>query len=1150
MFVHLHNHSDYSLLDGACRLPGLVQTAIDQKAPAVALTDHGNMFGALEFYTIARKAGIKPIIGCEFYVAPGSRLEKRAGHKGEQRYHLVLLAKNYTGYLNLVKLSSEGYISGFYYKPRIDKELLAEHNEGLICLSGCIKGEIPQILLSGKMDEARKNVEFYRELFGDDFYLEMQNHGTPEQKRVIPLMAELAETTGVKLVATNDAHYLKREHASMHDVLLCVGTQSQRDQQDRLRFQTEEFFLKTPSAMSELFADYPEAIATTLEIAEKCDLEIPLGEHHFPLYDLPDPELTADEYLSQLALQGLEKRFPEEMPGNARERLETELEVIKQTGFSNYFLITANFVNWAKEHEIPVGPGRGSAAGCLVSYCISITDVDPLKYNLIFERFLNPERVSPPDIDIDFSDDRREEVISYVRQKYGEDSVCRIITFGKMAARSAIRDVARVLGLTYAEGDRMARLIPAETGRDVTIATALKEVPELRRLVDSDLRFKEVMKHASIIEGTVRHAGTHAAGVVICPGPTVNYMPIYKQSDDEEIFTQYDMNWIDRLGLLKMDFLGLQTLQEIDLTLKALKRRGIDVNFNHRRQEYDDQDTFELFAEGDTVGVFQFESAGMRDNLVKLKPERLEDLIAMNALYRPGPMQMIDEFIDRKHKRRKVTYSHPKLEPILENTYGIIVYQEQVIRIATDMAGFSLGKADNLRKAMGKKNTELMKAFGEEFIEGCVSNDIERKIADEIFILMSHFASYGFVKAHSAGYSIIAYQCAYLKCHYTAEYMASCLTVRSGNTEQVMKLLADCRAHDIRILAPEINESEEGFVATEKGIRFGLAAIKNVGDAGLKAILEARTEVESFNSLHQFLTAVDLRVVNRKVVESLIDGGAFDEIGPNRATLLASLPGATAYAGAIHDERLRGQTSLFGGGEDEAGMINLPPPELHRMDEWPDIERQSREKDVLGYYITSHPLERFKHEACGLATHRLGDRDEFTDGMKIRVCVVLSSVRRKSTRKGDRMAILKVEDLTGSIEALVFPKSYEKFSKILETDNLLGLAGRVSRQDGGEEPKLVVDEAVAIEDVAEIWGEALKIRLASGHITVPLVDRLEKILEANPGKCPFFIDVVSPEGDVRTLKLGRFRIQPATELMQKLVELVGEDQVFYTYSIK
>jgi DNA polymerase-3 subunit alpha len=1078
------------------------------------------------------------------YVANGSLFEKRPGPSGEQRYHLTLLAKNSVGYRNLAKLCSEGFLSGFYYKPRIDKELLAEYSEGLICMTGCLSGEIPQILLSGNMDIAIEAVNFYKGLFGEDFYIETFNHGIDEETRVRPLMAELGEHTGVKLVATNDAHYLKKEHAPVHDVLLCVGTQSKRDEENRFRFNGKEFYLKTPEEMAELFADYPQALETTLEIADKCNLEITLGESHFPLFNLPKPDQTADEFLIEEARKGLIKRFPDGASEEAEKRLEYELDIIKQTGFANYFLITADFVNWAKEQDIPVGPGRGSAAGCLVSYCLGITNINPLKYDLIFERFLNPERVSPPDIDIDFSDDRREEVIKYVRDKYGADSVCRIITFGTMATRSSVRDVARAMGLTYLEADKIAKLIP-ENVKDNSITKSMNEVPELKRLVQSDPRFIELMENAAIIEGSVRHVGTHAAGVVICPGPTVDFIPVCKQSDDNEVYTQYDMNWIDALGLLKMDFLGLQTLQELDLALKALKRGGIDIDFDDKDAQLDDPETFKLFGDGDTIGVFQFESGGMRKNLVKLKPERLEDLIAMNALYRPGPMANIPDFIDRKHGQKKLTYLHPLLEPILKDTYGVIVYQEQVIRIATDLGGFSLGKADNLRKAMGKKIPELMKSFGEEFTNGCISNGIDKKTAEAIYALMAQFAEYGFVKAHSAGYAVIAYQCAYLKSHYPAEYLAACLTVRSQRSDQVMKLLAECRSHYIPILPPDINESDNGFVATTEGIRFGMAAVKNVGEAAVKAILAAREEIEAFTSLHHFLATVDLRVINKRVIESLIEAGAFDRLGPNRATLLASLPGVTAYANAVQDEKLRNQTSFFSssGSDNEEGRVSLPLPELHQMEEWQDRELQSREKAVLGYYISSHPLAKYKREIDALTTHRLADKDEFITNAKIKICVIISSVDIKFNKNGAQWAILKMEDLTGSIEAVIYSKEFKEFHDMLEPDRMIGIEGYIQRRDESEEPNIRVEKVIDINNAVEKWGGAISISLQSERVNAPMVDRLEKIVITNEGNCPLYIDLLYPGGDKKKLKLERYKVLPVPELIKKLNDLVGENQI-------
>ena len=1139
MFVHLHNHSDYSLLDGACKIPDLVSAAVEQNAPAVGLTDHGNLFGALDFYAQAKGAGIKPIIGCEFYMAPKSRLNKKSDKSGELRYHQILIAKDLTGYKNLAYLSSEAYISGFYYKPRIDKKLLKEFKEGLICLSSCIQGEIPRLLVDGNFDAAREAVEFYKQLFGDDFYIELQRHGIEEQERIIPHLAELAEEFGIKLVATNDVHYLKREHATPHDLLLCIGTQSKRDDVDRMRFNSDEFYFKTEDEMVELFADYPDALSNTLEIVEKCNLEIDLQCSHYPVFTLPDVDgLTADEYLAQKAKEGFQNRYRDNPPERAMERLESELAVISQTGFANYFLIVWDFIRWAKEHDIPVGPGRGSAAGCLVSFCLGITNLDPIKYGLLFERFLNPERVSPPDIDIDFSDDRREEVITYVRDKYGENSVCRITTFGRMAAKSAVRDIARALNLSYVEADKIARLIPE--GPKVTLAGSLKEVPELKSLVDSDPRYREVIDNALVIEGTLRHSSTHAAGVVICPGKTIDFIPVYKMGGEGEEYTQYDMNWVDKLGLLKMDFLGLQTLTELDRTIKSVRNRGKEIDLDNINLE--DEEVFRLFGEGNTVGVFQFESSGMRDNLMKLKPKRLEDLIAMNALYRPGPMQMIDEFIDCSHGRKRATYLHKDLKPILQETYGVIVYQEQVMRIATDLAGFSLGKADNLRWAMGKKKMDLMKSLKSEFIDGCVTNKLENNTAESIYLACEQFANYGFVKAHSAGYALIAYQCAYLKVHYTADFLAACLTVRRRNPNQVMKLLAECRALGINILAPNINESEEGFVATPKGILFGLAAVKNLGDAAVHAIQEARNVHGPFTSLHHFLTSVDLRTVKKNVVESLIDAGAFDEHGYNRATLLASLPGTVAYAQAIHEERERGQTTLFGGlGVDPA--VHIPPPDLHHVAEWLLVELQSRERNVLGYYITSHPLERFAEEIEGLVSHRLADKDEFSNGMKLRTGGVVTSARFPTSKKGDKYADFILEDLTGSIGCLIFSSLLQKCKDLIEPDKLVGLAGRVSRKDSNDEPKLRVEEAIPLEKAVELWGQSLRIQINDDQVNDPLVTRLEQVFEEHPGNCPVYIDLTSESGKIRKLRVGRYTVRPIPEMLDRLKQIVGDGQI-------
>lgn len=1142
MFIHLHNHSDFSLLDGACKIPDLVQCAVDQGASAIALTDHGNMFGALDFYTQAKKNGIKPIVGCELYMTSGSRFTKKPGRSEDVRYHQIVIAKNLIGYHNLIKLTSEAYTTGFYYKPRIDKELLKKYSEGLICLSSCLQGEVPQLLVNGHIDKARDAAQFYKDIFGDDFYIELHRHGIDEQEKIIPDLAQIAEDLELKLVATNDAHYIKREHASAHDLLLCIQTGALQQDQKRLRFKGEEFYLKSESEMSELFGEFPQALETTLEIADKCDLEIDLTKRYFPIYTLPEDlsDISTDEYLAQLVEEGYKNRYGDSPPDDAHDRILNELEVISSTGFSNYFLIVWDFVRWAKEHDIPVGPGRGSAAGCLVSYCLEITNIDPIRYGLIFERFLNPERVTPPDIDIDFADDRREEVIAYVRERYGSDCVCRITTFGKMAAKSAVRDVARVLGMAYADGDKVAKLIPfAVGGKDVPLDQIMRETPDLKKLINSDDRFKNLMDHARVIQGSARHASTHAAGVVITPGPTDEFVPVYTQSDDDEVYTQYDMNWVDTAGLLKMDFLGLQTLTELDLTIKSLKKRGIEVDLDEI--DLDDRDVFKLFSEGKTTGIFQFESSGMRDNLMKLQPRRVDDLIAMNALYRPGPMQKIGEFIDCSHGDKKAAYLHEKLEPILNDTHGVIVYQEQVIKIATDLAGFSLGKADNLRWAMGKKKMHLMKSLKKDFIEGCASNGIDKKIGVLIYEVCEQFAKYGFVKAHSAGYAVIAYQCAWLKVHHTADYLAACLTVRTGKPEQMIKLLSACQESRIPVLSPDINESETGFVATPKGIRFGLSAVKNVGEAAVKSILEARQNEVQFTSLYHFLSSVDLRTINKRVIESLIYAGAFNSLGANRATLMNSLPSLTAYAQALQDDKLRGQATLFGGSGDESTVF-LPPPETDAIDEWAPDVIQKHEKEILGHYISSHPLERFELEIVGFSKYKLTDKDSFKHELYLQLCAVVNSVHEFTTLKGAKMAYVTVEDLTGTISCLVFPSTYAEYKDLLVPDILVGVSGHITREDENEEVKLKIEEVIPLTEVVDRWGHSVRIRMPQENITEQLIDRLERMLEGHPGNAPLYIEVLQKDGPPKIFKVGKYKVRPSA-LIDSLSKLVGYDQV-------
>jgi len=1138
MFVHLHNHSDFSLLDGACRIPELIEITAAQSAPAVALTDHGNMFGALDFYTQARKAEIKPIVGCEFYLASGSRKEKKNRASGGQRYHQVLLAKNYTGYQNLCKLTSQSFISGFYHKPRIDKELLSRYSEGLICLSSCLQGEIPQLLLDGNIDLAKETAEFYKKLFGDDFYLEIQRHGIEKQEKIIPPLAQFADDLGLKLVATNDSHFLRREDAHSHDVLLCVGTQSKVSDENRMRFDGEEFYVKSADEMTELFHDFPEAISNTMEIVDKVNLEIDLETRHYPVYTSDDhAEINAEEYLEQLTREGYKIRYGDNPPAEGEDRLVTELKVIFQTGFANYFLVVWDFVRWAKEQGIPVGPGRGSAAGCMVSYCLGITNLDPIRYGLLFERFLNPERVSPPDIDIDFSDDRREEVIDYVRQKYGEDSVCRITTFGKMASKLAVRDVARALSISYADADEIAKLIPE--GPKVTLEKSMDEVPELNKLINSDPHKRELMDIALKIEGTVRHSGTHAAGVVICPGRTHDFIPVHKMAGEGEEYTQFDMNWVDKLGLLKMDFLGLQTLGELDRTVKSLAKRGVDVDLDNI--DLEDEKVYELIGEGKTVGVFQFESSGMRENLRKLKPNRIEDLLAMNALYRPGPMDNIPSYIACRHGREEPKYIHSSLEPILADTYGVVTYQEQVMRIATDLAGFSLGKADVLRWAMGKKKLHLMEGLKQEFLDGCVEGGIKLKSAKSIYGLCEKFANYGFVKAHAAGYALIAYQCAYMKTHHLADYLSACLTVRRRNPDMVLKLLSECRDNSVNILPPDVNESEHGFVSTEEGVRFGLSAIKNVGDTAVKSIIDAQGEHGPFDTFHQFLNAVDLRTVNKKVIESMIDAGAFDSMGENRGTLLASLPGSMAYANAMQDERDRGQTTLFGGiGVDPS--VHIPPPNFHYQEEYPPGEKQEREKAVLGFYISSHPLDSYKREISSFSTIDLTERDELTNGQKVKLCGILGSVKVRTSKAGNRWAIARLEDLKGSIDVRIIGAAFEKLQELLQNDRLLAITGKIQIDDRGTEPGIMVEDAFPLETASSRWGKSIIITIKKNWINEARLIKFNSIFSSFPGSCPVFINLINGEEKAATFRVGA-KVKSDSLLLDSLSEFVGKNSV-------
>ena len=1133
-FIHLHNHSHYSLLDGACKVEDLLQAAASVNMPALALTDHGNMFGAIEFYTKARKAGIKPIIGVEAYVAPRSRKEKKSD-KGmsDTSYHLVLLAKNRTGYQNLMRLVSIGYLEGFYYRPRIDKEVLREHREGLVALSACLKGEVPFALLNKGYEEARRLALEYREIFGDDFYLEIQNHGIEKEDRAREGIVELSQELGIPLVATNDIHYLKREHCAPHDVLICLQTGKDRDDPKRLRYTTDQIYFKSPDEMAQAFADYSEALSNTVDVANKCNLDLGERVTLLPKFEIPETARaeTLEAYLEQLAYEGARKRFGRVTP-EVDARLKHELGIINKMGYAGYFLIVMDFIDYARRHDIPVGPGRGSAAGSLVSYCLGITNIDPLKYNLIFERFLNPERVTMPDIDIDFCYERRDEIINYVKQKYGEKNVTQIITFGTMAARAVIRDVGRVLKIRYGEVDRIAKLIPASPG--MTLSKALETVPELGKLSEQSQEHAQLLNHSRVLEGLARHASTHAAGVVITPEELTRFTPLYK-SPQGEVTTQYDMRCLEEIGVLKMDFLGLRTLTVIDKTVKALARRGIQVDIN--QVPLDDAATYELFANGETVGIFQFESSGMREYLRKLKPEVFDDLIAMNALYRPGPMDWIDDFIARKHGRKKIEYLHPRLEPILKETYGIIVYQEQVMRIASELAGFSMGKADLLRRAMGKKKPELMAQQRAEFLAGAQKNGIPEELANKIFDMMDKFAGYGFVKPHATCYALVAFQTAYLKKHYPREFMAATLSSEMGSTNRVVILLEECRRMGIKVYPPDVNESFVEFVATEDGIRFGLGAIKNVGKNAIESIIKAREKGGPFRNLFEFCERVDSRLVNKKVLESLIMAGAMDSLEGHRAQQLAAVEMATSFAQSAHNRKLGGQTALF----DEPGS-DFQYPQLPIVAEWGTSERLAREKEMLGFYLSGHPLNKYKDEVKIFSTVTLDRLDAVTEGQTVKICGLVTECKTILDRKNNTMAFVTLEDFYGTVEVVCFSRTFEKFREFLQPDAMVMIVGKANIKE--EEVKILCNDVVPLGEVWQRYAKNLYVSLELIGVDDPVLNQVTEILQQNPGHCNLFINLKVKNAAPQTIKSRKLKVNPAPEVITNLRAILGHDNVW------
>src|SRR6267378_525850 len=1149
-FIHLHNHSHYSLLDGASTIDGLVQAAVSNKMRAVALTDHGVMFGAIEFHKAARKAGVKPVIGCEVYIVTrGSRFDKEVNaqsvREGKGRgiyHHLVLLAKNLTGYRNLIKLVSLGFLEGFYYKPRIDLELLRKHADGLVALSACPTGVVSHHLVNGNFDEARNTAVTFKEIFGADFYLEIQNHGLEKEKPILEGMPKLAGELGIKLIATNDIHYIRQDHAIAHNVMLLIPDASAMNTTDyrQLRYQTDQIYFKSAAEMCNLFRDYPQAIESTLEVADKIEnYRIEPERSYMPDFPIPADAgaATLEDYLDRLSREGLGKRYGSAAT-SIEDRLNHELAVIKRMGYAGYFLITRDFIQAARSMGVIVGPGRGSAAGSIVSYAVGITDMDPLKYDLLFERFLNPDRVSMPDIDIDFSDDGRDAVIDYVKKKYGEDSVSQIITFGTLSSRAVLKDVGRVLGVPLNITESITKQIPVFQGRVTPLAEALETIPDLKWVKESkDDKIQELVKISLVLEGMNRNASTHAAGVVIAPGPLRDYVPLYK-TPQSDLMTQYNMIDLEVAGLLKMDFLGLRTLTIIKNVIGLIeKNHAIAIDLNTIPE--DDAKTFELFGKGQTTGVFQFESSGMKEWLRKLNPGSISDLVAMNALYRPGPMEMIGDIIRRKQGLQKIEYIHPKLEPILKETYGIIVYQEQVMKIASEVAGFSLAKADLMRRAMGKKDKELMAKQKTEFIDGAVKRGFTKKGAADIFDTIERFASYGFNKSHSVAYSVLAYQTAYLKAHYPAEYMAAAISAEIGDTDYVVQLIEECRKMNLPVLPPDVNESHVQFVVTPKGIRFGLSAIRNVGVSAVEDIIRTRTEHGKFENIFDFCQRVDLRLVNKKTLEGLIESGAFDEVDQNRARLFACVEKAIQHGQKARSHLSRGQSSLFESSATTESRDLFPV--LPVTPSWNESEKLSREKSVLGFYVSGHPLRKYEMEINAFATAQFGDASTVNSGTTVRVAGVVSAVRKKIDRKGNTMAFATLEDFSGKGECIVFSDSYKLYQNLLQPESLVLVIGKA--EHNGDVLRLIVNEVYPIEAVREKFTKKVTVSL-QGEVTEGTIQELRKVAERHQGKYPCFFEVTLADGKkpVR-LQSTKFAVGATDEFIGDVEKILGPHSV-------
>jgi DNA polymerase III subunit alpha len=1144
-FVHLHVHSQYSLLDGAIRFDEACDLAKKYRMSALALTDHGNMFGVIEFYQTAIKHGIKPIVGCEIYVAPGSRFEKKTGEGAEGVHHLTLLVKNKIGYFNLIKLVSLAHLEGFYYKPRVDKALLSQYHEGLIALSGCLKGEIAVHVGRGEMKKALQAAAEYRKIFdGRRFFIEIQNNGVENQALVNERLLEISHQLSLPVVATNDCHYLSREDAKAHEVLLCIQTGKTLQDSDRMKFSSSEFYFKSPQEMGSLFQAIPEAITQTLEIADQCNLELKFEEKHIPRISLPSGE-SPDSYLEKLAREGLEKRLNflrrkkdfETNAGRYWPRLEEELKIIKSMGYSGYFLIVADFIHFAKNRGIPVGPGRGSAAGSLVAYALNITDLDPIEFDLIFERFLNPGRKSSmPDVDVDFCMDRRDEVIQYVTEKYGKENVAQIITFGKMQARAVIRDVGRVLDLPYAEVDRIAKLIPGTL--NISLDQAVAQEPQLKEMIQRDPKVASLFGIARSLEGLTRHASTHAAGVVMSNKSLMEHLPLYR-GQAGEVMTQYAMKEVESIGLVKFDFLGLKTLTVVDHAIALIeKNQGVKIELSEI--PLDDPEVYAALGAGSNLGIFQLESSGMRDLLVKLKPEGFKDIIALVALYRPGPLDsgMVGEFIKRRHGRVPIQYETPALEGILKDTYGVIVYQEQVMRIASALASFSLEDADNLRRAMAKKDAAEMEKQKENFLEGAKKNRFPVRKAEKIFEQMETFGRYGFNKSHSAAYALIAYQTAYLKTHYPKEFMAALLTSEVQNPDKIVKYIAECREMGINILSPDINESYKNFTVVGEQIRFGLAAVKNVGDAALDAILMEREERGKYHSLHDFCKRVDTRKVNRRVIESLIKCGAFDFSKIYRSQMLTVLDEVLERSQLAQRRKGEAQLSMWAAAQDEAAEAY---PEL---DEFPENQLNVFEKETIGFYISRHPLSRFQEGIKALTDQDTSTLPTLKNNEEVTVCGLVSSLKEIVTKKGDRMAFLNLEDMKGFVEVILFPDVFKASLPFLRGGDPLVIRGTLDLSE--DHVKIKAIEMHPLPEKTASSNKTLHLKVPVASLTKSQLGELKEVLLANRGSSKVFLHLTGGGNGETIIALSdQYRVDPSPNFQRHVRTVLKSSVLSY-----